>query len=461
MKDGLSRLDSDGRLTNYTYKNSALNTTCITDIAFCTRSRRLYVATSTGLCFVDEKGTIKPAADHPDDGVRLSQLHIRTLATDGQGNIYAGTDQGIRVYDRTFKPLATLLHGSEILALAADRAGRVFATTARGIYRVSPTKGCKGIGREHGLAQVGLAKYALCCTPDGEVLAGGLGRFVRLTDAEKLFADSCKPLLFTELRINGERMTDGDSTLTLGSYGRLLVSVSTLDYGRASTVVFAYRLDDGQWQSVSGNTFTLENLSVGNHLLTVQASDGSVAMLTLRVPWWRSAWGLVFLCIIVGSGGFWLRRGWRNRRKSSQSIVKWNAFSPNEAPAANDKAAQIEPNIGRSADDSLSPADKVLLDKATAIVEAHLADNNFSVEAFGEAMCMSRSALYKKLTAAAGRSPIEFMRGIRLERGRQLLEQGHTGISEIATRVGMSPKQFSRFFREQYGVLPSEYRQPK
>lgn len=102
-----------------------------------------------------------------------------------------------------------------------------------------------------------------------------------------------------------------------------------------------------------------------------------------------------------------------------------------------------------------------MLEKATAIVEAHLADNDFSVEAFGEAMCMSRSALYKKLTAAAGRSPIEFMRGIRLERGRQLLEQGHTGISEIATRVGMSPKQFSRFFREQYGVLPSEYRQPK
>ena len=30
-------------------------------------------------------------------------------------------------------------------------------------------------------------------------------------------------------------------------------------------------------------------------------------------------------------------------------------------------------------------------------------------------------------------------------------------MSEVAYRVGMSPKQFAKFFKEEYGVLPSKY----
>lgn len=70
---------------------------------------------------------------------------------------------------------------------------------------------------------------------------------------------------------------------------------------------------------------------------------------------------------------------------------------------------------------------------------------------------MSRSALYKKMMVATGQSPIEFMRAIRLQHALSLIGDGETSVSEIAARVGMSPKQFARFFREQHGMLPSEY----
>lgn len=105
----------------------------------------------------------------------------------------------------------------------------------------------------------------------------------------------------------------------------------------------------------------------------------------------------------------------------------------------------------------VSDVDGELIDKATKIVEEHLGDADFSVEAFGDAMCMSRSALYKKLMAISGRSPLEFMRVIRLRHGLSLVRQGGLSVSEIAYRVGMSPKQFSKFFKEEYGVLPSKY----
>lgn len=105
----------------------------------------------------------------------------------------------------------------------------------------------------------------------------------------------------------------------------------------------------------------------------------------------------------------------------------------------------------------VSKIDGELIDKATKIVEEHLSDTDFSVEAFGEAMCMSRSALYKKLMAISGRSPIEFMRIIRLRYGLTLIRQGELTVSEVAYRVGMSPKQFAKFFKEEYGTLPSKY----
>jgi AraC-like DNA-binding protein len=59
--------------------------------------------------------------------------------------------------------------------------------------------------------------------------------------------------------------------------------------------------------------------------------------------------------------------------------------------------------------------------------------------------------------AITGKSPIEFIRILRVKRGHSLLEQGRTNISEVAYTIGFSPKQFSKYFKEEYGCLPSVY----
>ena len=59
--------------------------------------------------------------------------------------------------------------------------------------------------------------------------------------------------------------------------------------------------------------------------------------------------------------------------------------------------------------------------------------------------------------AISGRSPLEFMRIIRLRHGLTLVRQGGLTVSEVAYKVGMSPKQFAKFFKEEYGSLPSKY----
>lgn len=50
------------------------------------------------------------------------------------------------------------------------------------------------------------------------------------------------------------------------------------------------------------------------------------------------------------------------------------------------------------------------------------------------------------------------MRILRLKRGRKLLEGSQMNISQISYQVGLSPKQFAKFFKEEFGYLPSEYK---
>lgn len=47
---------------------------------------------------------------------------------------------------------------------------------------------------------------------------------------------------------------------------------------------------------------------------------------------------------------------------------------------------------------------------------------------------------------------------IRLQRAAQLLRGSQQNISEIAYQVGFNnPKYFSRYFKEEFGILPSAF----
>ena len=107
---------------------------------------------------------------------------------------------------------------------------------------------------------------------------------------------------------------------------------------------------------------------------------------------------------------------------------------------------------------TVSTIDEELIGKAVQIMEQEMDNADFSVEDFSNRLGLSRSGLYKKLVQITGKSPLEFMRTIRLKRGKALLEKSGDSISQIAYQIGMSPKQFSKFFKEEFGYLPSEYK---
>jgi DNA-binding response OmpR family regulator len=107
---------------------------------------------------------------------------------------------------------------------------------------------------------------------------------------------------------------------------------------------------------------------------------------------------------------------------------------------------------------TITPLDEQLIGKAIKVVEEHISEPEFSVEELGMAVGLSRGHLYKKLMSITGKGPAEFMRTIRLKRGRQLLEKRQLQIAEIAYAVGFnSPKRFSINFKNEFGISPSDY----
>lgn len=113
----------------------------------------------------------------------------------------------------------------------------------------------------------------------------------------------------------------------------------------------------------------------------------------------------------------------------------------------------------KSTELEISSLDEILLQKAIDYVESNISNGDLSVEDLSSYLAMSRVHLYKKLVSITGKSPIEFIRLLRLKHAAQLLEKSQLSVSEVAYKVGFNePKYFRKYFKEEYGVLPSEYK---
>ena len=116
---------------------------------------------------------------------------------------------------------------------------------------------------------------------------------------------------------------------------------------------------------------------------------------------------------------------------------------------------QIEVNPGEV---TITPVDEKFLKQVLEIVEKHMDEPEFSVEDFSREMFMNRVTLYRKILSITGKTPIEFIRTIRLKRAVQLLEKSGMSVAEIAYEVGFNnPKNFTKAFKEEFKILPSQY----
>lgn len=93
------------------------------------------------------------------------------------------------------------------------------------------------------------------------------------------------------------------------------------------------------------------------------------------------------------------------------------------------------------------------------LMNSHL-DDPLSMDDLAEAAGYSRRHLERLFRLAVGKTPGDFYRGLRLDRGRNLLGATELTLQEIATASGfVSVSHFSKSFSARFGTAPSKLRQ--
>ncbi|WP_321281730.1 two-component regulator propeller domain-containing protein [Marinifilum fragile] len=215
----------------------------------------------------------------------------------------------------------------------------------------------------------------------------------------------------------------------------------------------AYRFShpDSSWNYLPGDKHVLDfsNLDRGSYQLDIAAINADGIMndkfksfsfqIKRSLNDTLSLWGITL--IILAGIVFWY---WRARK------------------------ADLAPSIKEEEEQAETPEDKIyrewtqdeFMQKALLVIEENLSDNSFGVNELYLAIQMSKSNFYRKLKKFTDLSPNELIRFVRLRKSAQLLIEAKQSVNEIAYEVGFnSPSYFTRCFKQQFGIAPSEYKE--
>ena len=236
--------------------------------------------------------------------------------------------------------------------------------------------------------------------------------------------------------------------------------LSTCNYMWPEYSRFRYMLRgyDRSWKEINNTTCGLDlaytSVSPGTYELLVSYSlDGGgwsepTSWRIKVIPpiyrtWWAYCLYLLFLVLLVILGFFIYKR---YKILITQLKEKRNKYI-------------IQAETVKHQETEIKSRDKILLEKAVALVNEHLNDTDYGVEELSEGMGMSRSTLYRNLQDIVGQTPSEFINTIRCRYAAQMLKESNTSIKEIAYHVGFNDiRYFRKAFKDLYGVTPQEYR---
>ncbi|WP_455609317.1 hybrid sensor histidine kinase/response regulator transcription factor [Bacteroides rodentium] len=112
---------------------------------------------------------------------------------------------------------------------------------------------------------------------------------------------------------------------------------------------------------------------------------------------------------------------------------------------------KIEENI-------LSPQDNVFMTELYHLMESELSNPELDIARMTELLRISRTKFYYKVKGLTGENPSTFFKTYKLNRAAELITEGIYTVSEIADLTGFSTlSHFSKSFKKQFGVSPSEY----
>jgi ligand-binding sensor domain-containing protein/AraC-like DNA-binding protein len=141
---------------------------------------------------------------------------------------------------------------------------------------------------------------------------------------------------------------------------------------------------------------------------------------------------------------------------SGQQLIIKLSFAGAQRPVRQSSTTETAATEGSSPEPE--SADARLLAKVTAAIEQNIADSEFNVTRLQETLGLGSKLLYRKVKQITGKTPVEFIRHIRMQHAASLLRKGKFTVSEVMYMVGYSNSSyFSKCFQKTYGITPADY----
>ncbi|MEJ2112883.1 MAG: ATP-binding protein, partial [Flavobacteriaceae bacterium] len=115
-------------------------------------------------------------------------------------------------------------------------------------------------------------------------------------------------------------------------------------------------------------------------------------------------------------------------------------------------------NIEQLLHKNVKKSESKFLQKVITNIQDNITKTDFGPIQLADQLFISESQLYRKLKATTDKSTAVFIRSIKLQKGKELLQITNKTISEVAYEVGFNdPSYFSRVFKKEFGQAPSNF----
>lgn len=406
------------------------------------------------------------------DSIRIIPINkdIVCLDATSDGRLWMGTDEGeVLMCDPVLNKVEDHsyicgMKGDVIQNITVDTYNHIWITTSQLLKEYNPGNSAYRIynTRSRSFLPDRFLSNSVYYDGRGDIFLGGISGVVSIPPSQQLesIPQQVKTHI-TDLKVMGNSIWDTElkenpfqNAVNISSTDHNLeVEFSSLDYHYLDQIRYAYRMVglDNDWIFLEDgkNSAFYNKLDKGRYVFQVKATDRNglwsnniTEFVINRLPaWYETWWAYAFYALIIFSliGGILMIYLKRVKHGYKEEMDR-----------------QIELKISEL-EGQPSPDEQFLM-KAIEIVELYLSDPTFDIVKLSEEMHVSRSTLTRRIKSITQKTPLSFIKDIKMKHALRLLENPQTPIYEVVTALGYNDhKHFTASFKEVYGITPSEY----
>ena len=417
-------------------------------------------------------------------------IHAQTtdllcISSTSDGTIWVGTGTGelLQLVDGKFTSFSEKagMNGDMVEKIVADKYDHLWILSNQHLTEFDPATSVyriiKSDAEQNSYSLPRFMPRALSLdTLSNEVIAGGFDGFLTCTPSPNITnVTNNIEVRITDLKISNKSVIfDLKKTLCdplPANAQNIEIHLSTFDHIHAQTIRYGYSFDGGEWYYLPAgeNKIMFQHIGKGTHTLNIKATDkngfwssNTCVFHLYRHPYWYETVLAYIIYILIGIAAIIaLIRYFILRTRKQEEAIWSDSAELVEMRRYIDKkqtAQPIKEAHEKEANQNFTQIDKMLLSKIQETIEQHIGEPDFNVATLADHMNMSRSTLMRKIKVITGKTPLQFIRDIKIELACQMLKNHTTSVSEVANRLGYTDSDyFSKTFRESVGMSPSEW----